>query len=229
MKSVALNGLMPIWAALVLLVGSGCETGLDPRYIITRAIDRHDPYYKQAQARWDALNASPGPFQVQCLSVPRPEGQNWQLSSFTLPSSNHMWFVQQLAGQHHDAFAHVDIFSLNRTFATAQEYRQWRCDHGPKGNKQNFVLDYSVQSDSRYGQFCVRSFEDMETHRITTFSHTILRHRTWAYCFLLPELPGKEVKISYFEWGLPPDVATALPADGEAFIAGVQINRISGR
>lgn len=217
--------VIPLCAAYALLLGSGCETRLDPRFIITGAIDRHDPYYKQAQARWDALNASNGPFQMECLSVPRPQGQDWQLGSFTLPSSTAISFDKRLAGLHHNAFATVHISPLNRTFASVDEYRQWRYDHWPKGNKQNFQLQYTVEPDSRYGQFCLRSFEDVETHQITTFSHTILRHKTWAYCLLLPELPGKEVHISYFEWGLPSDVATALPADGEAFIQGVQISK----
>jgi hypothetical protein len=229
MKAIAFMAPVAICAAFALLVGLGCETQMDPRFIITGAIDRHSPEYKQEQARWDSLNASDGPFQLQCLSIPRPEGQGWELSGLSLPTSNYICFCKDLAGKHHYAFATARIFHLMRSFASLQEYRQWRYDHRPIGNSQNFVLDFSIEPDARSGQFCLRSFEDIETHKISTFTHTILRHKTWAHHFLLPELPGSEVEVSYTEWGFPSDVATALPADGGAFIFGVQISGTGGQ
>lgn len=216
-----------IWIVAVcsLLVEAGCETRIDPRYAITGVIDRNSE--AESQRQWDRLNASSGPFQIQCLSVPRPTGKKWNLASFTLPSSNSISFTKLFEGPEHNAHASVHIGSLGHTFSTIKEYRGWRSDHGPKGNERNIVLNYTIQPDTKYGPLCLRCYEEIETHRITASSHTILRHKTWAYFFLLPNLPSMEVRVSYTEWGLPDDMPTDLPKDGEEFIQGIGIRENS--
>jgi hypothetical protein len=171
----------------------------------------------------DRLNASSGPFNVECLSVRRPTGEKWQLADFTLPSSNSISFTKSISRPQHYAHASVHIGPLGQTFTDIKEYREWVADHRFKGNAQNIVLNYTLLPDTKYGPLCLRSCEEIETHRITTLSHTILRHKSWEYLFLLPQLPGKEVRVSYTEWGLPNDIPKELPNDGEAFIQGIGI------
>jgi hypothetical protein len=203
---------------------SGCNTAVDPRWVIARTVDSHDPAYKEFQKKYETLNSSPSPFQLQGLSVARPVGRNWNLFPFELPTSNSICFVKNFPEQNHSGFANVDVRPQTRTFSNVESYIKWHQEALFIGtNSQNLLLNSSIEPDKKYGEFCIKYFKDVETHEKRMFSQKIWQHQEWGYYFLLPSQPHKEVCVSYFEWGLPADVATNLPNEAEAFLNGVKI------
>ena len=203
---------------------NGCGTAFDPRLPITGAIDSHDPYYKNAETQYQTLNSSPGPFQLQDLSVPRPTGQGWNLISFELPTSNSICFTKNFHEPGHSAFAKVDILPQVKSFGNVEEYTEWyRNGLFSQTNSQNLLLNYSIIADKKYGEFCLKYFTDIETIEKRTFSQKIWRTREWGYYFLLPNQLHENAYVTYFETGSSTEVATNLPSEAEAFLNGVEI------